>query len=184
MLRSRLDHHGSSHQTSRRNPRLSLAAADPRRPSRRVVWTVGPADSVLTALQIMADKNIGFLVVLDREAMVGVVVGARLRAARRAGRESRWRRRRSPDIMVRDVVTVDPAHTFADCLRLMHQHGIRHLPVLDSGTGGRRRLDPRPAERSGRAPRQDHRRARARAADDLHIDRMRRRAARTAGTIG
>ena len=37
------------------------------------------------------------------------------------------------DIMVREVVTVDLSHTFADCLRLMHQHGIRHLPVIDSG---------------------------------------------------
>ena len=37
------------------------------------------------------------------------------------------------DIMVRKVVTVDLAHTFADCLRLMHQHGIRHLPVVDGG---------------------------------------------------
>jgi CBS domain-containing protein len=33
--------------------------------------------------------------------------------------------------MVRQVITVDLAHTFADCLRLMHQHGIRHLPVVD-----------------------------------------------------
>jgi CBS-domain-containing membrane protein len=37
------------------------------------------------------------------------------------------------DIMVRDIVTIDIDHTFADCLRLMHQHGIRHLPVIDSG---------------------------------------------------
>ena len=37
------------------------------------------------------------------------------------------------DLMVRDVVSVDPAHTFADCLRLMHQHRIRHLPVVDQG---------------------------------------------------
>ena len=35
--------------------------------------------------------------------------------------------------MIRDVVTVGLSHTFADCLRLMHQHGIRHLPVLDGG---------------------------------------------------
>ena len=35
--------------------------------------------------------------------------------------------------MIRNVVTVDLSHTFADCLRLMHQHGIRHLPVVDSG---------------------------------------------------
>jgi CBS domain-containing protein len=37
------------------------------------------------------------------------------------------------DIMVRQVITIDLAHTFADCLRLMHQHGIRHLPVTDKG---------------------------------------------------
>ena len=35
--------------------------------------------------------------------------------------------------MIRDVVSVDLTHTFADCLRLMHQHGIRHLPVVDDG---------------------------------------------------
>ena len=37
------------------------------------------------------------------------------------------------DIMTREVVTVDFTHTFADCMRLMHQHGIRHLPVVDRG---------------------------------------------------
>jgi CBS domain-containing protein len=33
--------------------------------------------------------------------------------------------------MTREVVTVDSSHTYGDCLRLMHQHGIRHLPVVD-----------------------------------------------------
>ena len=37
------------------------------------------------------------------------------------------------ELMVRDVVSVDLTHTFADCLRLMHQHRIRHLPVVDQG---------------------------------------------------
>jgi CBS domain-containing protein len=35
--------------------------------------------------------------------------------------------------MVRLVVTIDLTHKFADCLRLMHQHGFRHLPVMDKG---------------------------------------------------
>ena len=50
------------------------------RPLRRILgsepwalWTVGPTDSVLAALRIMADKNIGFLVVLERGATVGVL---------------------------------------------------------------------------------------------------------------
>ena len=36
------------------------------------------------------------------------------------------------DIMIRNVITVDPAKTFADCLKLMHVHGIRHLPVVEN----------------------------------------------------
>ena len=38
------------------------------------------------------------------------------------------------DIMVRDVIKADLSHTFVDCLRLMHTHRIRHLPVVDNGT--------------------------------------------------
>ena len=97
------------------------------------MWTVGPRDSVLTALQLMADKNIGFLVVLEQRR-------TSLAFCRSATARGGWcwprNRRRQPrfaDIMVRDVVTVDLTHTFADCLRLMHQHGIRHLPVVDKG---------------------------------------------------
>jgi len=96
------------------------------------LWTVGPADSALAALQIMADKDIGFLVVLDRDAMVGVL--SERDCARRLVLVGK-RAETTPvaELMVRDVVSVDPAHTFADCLRLMHQHGIRHLPVVDNG---------------------------------------------------
>jgi CBS-domain-containing membrane protein len=36
--------------------------------------------------------------------------------------------------MVRDVIKADLSHTFVDCLRLMHTHRIRHLPVVDNGT--------------------------------------------------
>jgi len=101
-------------------------------PKPRLLWSVGPADSAFSALRIMADKNIGFLIVLERDAIVGVLSERDL--ARRLVLE-----RKSPeatpvsDLMVRKVVTVDPTHTFGDCLRLMHQHGIRHLPVVDLG---------------------------------------------------
>jgi CBS domain-containing protein len=37
------------------------------------------------------------------------------------------------DIMVRDVITTDIDKTFADCLKLMHSHGVRHLPVTENG---------------------------------------------------
>lgn len=96
------------------------------------LWTVSPADSVLTALQVMAEKDIGLLVVMERDKLVGVL--SERDCARRV-----FLAKKSPestsvaDIMVRNVVTIDAEHTFADCLRLMHQHGIRHLPVVDHG---------------------------------------------------
>jgi CBS domain-containing protein len=97
----------------------------------KALWTVGPADSTLAALRLMADKNIGFLVVLEHGAMVGVL--SERDCARRLVLAEKSPQTPVADIMVRQVVTVDLAHTFADCLRLMHQHGIRHLPVVDGG---------------------------------------------------
>ena len=96
----------------------------------RPLLSIGPLESALSAVQVMADNDIGFLVVLDRNAIVGVL--SERDCARRLVLE-----RKPPettpvsDLMVRDVVSVGPAHTFADCLKLMHQHGIRHLPVID-----------------------------------------------------
>ena len=98
----------------------------------RALWSVAPADPVMSALQIMSDKNIGCVVVLEGDALVGIV--SERDCARRTVLT-----RKSPettpvaDIMVRKVVTVDPSMTYADCLRLMHQHNIRHLPVIDGG---------------------------------------------------
>jgi CBS domain-containing protein len=98
----------------------------------RALWTVSPADSVLAALQIMADKQIGFLVVLERDRLVGVV-SERDCALRVVLAKKPPETTPVADIMVRNVITADLAHTFADCLRLMHRHGIRHLPVVDKG---------------------------------------------------
>jgi CBS domain-containing protein len=95
------------------------------------LWTVAPSDTVLAAARIMAEKNIGFLVVLEDGKIVGVLSERDcIRRVILAGK--------SPevtliaDIMVRDVVKATLENTFVDCLRLMHAHGIRHLPVLDN----------------------------------------------------
>src|SRR5271169_6006697 len=85
------------------------------------LWTVGPADNVLTALGIMADKNIGFLVVLERGAIVGVL--SERDCVRRVIVLNRLPEATPvADVMTRDVVTVELDHAFADCLRLMHRH--------------------------------------------------------------
>jgi CBS domain-containing protein len=98
----------------------------------RQLWTLGPTDSVLTALEIMTDKNIGFLPVLESDRLVGVLSErdcARSAVLNRKPLESIA----VAEIMVRDVVTVDLAQTFADCLSLMHRHGVRHLPAVEAG---------------------------------------------------
>jgi CBS domain-containing protein len=98
----------------------------------RALWTVDPSDDALTAVRLMAEKKIGFLVVIERDAIVGVL--SERDCVRRlvlAGKSPEA----TPvaDIMTRDVIKADLAHTFVDCLRLMHTHGIRHLPVVENG---------------------------------------------------
>ena len=96
------------------------------------IWTADPADSVWTALQTMAYRKVGLLVVLDQKKLVGVV--SEQDCSRRAVLAKRpLETTPVSDVMTRSVVTVDSTQTFADCLRLMHQHGIRHLPVIGSG---------------------------------------------------
>src|SRR5262245_13996057 len=84
----------------------------------RALWAVGPRDSVHTALQLMADKDIGLVVVLESGALVGVM-SERDCARRVLLTEMPPRTTPVADIMIRTVVTVGLTHTFGDCLRLM-----------------------------------------------------------------
>ncbi len=96
------------------------------------VHTAGPYDTVLSALRTMADKHIGFLVVLAGEKLVGVF--AERDYARKvvlAGRSSDTTLLH--EVMSSEVVTVTPADHFLDCMRLMNQHRISQLPVVDDG---------------------------------------------------
>jgi CBS domain-containing protein len=108
-------------------PLREILAAKP-----KGLWTVGPGDSTLSAMQLMADKHIGLVVVLDNQAIAGVLserdcVRRLVLVGKPAGTTP------VSEIMVRDVVTVDIGKTYADCLKLMHEHGIRHLPITENG---------------------------------------------------
>ena len=96
------------------------------------LWTVGPADSALVAMQTMADKHIGFLVVQDRGLMVGVL-SERDCVRHIARNKTPLEATPVGELMTRGVIAVDLSQTFADCLRLMHQNRIRHLPVVEDG---------------------------------------------------
>jgi len=96
------------------------------------VWSVAPSDSVVSALQTMTSKNIGFVPVLEGQKLVGVL-SERDCARRAAVPGTPLDTTPVADIMVRNVITIDFTHKFADCLRLMHDHRIRHLPVIENG---------------------------------------------------
>ncbi len=93
-------------------------------------WTVSPQESVFTALQLLADHDVGALMVLDGGKLVGVVSERDYtRKIALAGKSSRDTL--VQDIMTRHVLTVTAQTPTRDCMALMSQHKIRHLPVLD-----------------------------------------------------
>ena len=98
----------------------------------RQVWWVPVDSTVFEALRLMAAKDVGALVVLDGEEVVGIM-SERDYARRIAleGRASRY----TPvtDIMSRDVLSVGPEHTVNECMALMTTRKVRHLPVMEYG---------------------------------------------------
>lgn len=94
------------------------------------IWHIGSNDSVLNAIKLMADKGIGALLVIDEDKLCGVV--SERDYARKVilqGKSSQ----KTPvrEIMTADVVTANPTQTVAECMELMTEHRIRHLPILD-----------------------------------------------------
>ena len=96
------------------------------------LYTIGPDDSVLDALQRMADKSIGALLVLEEGAIVGILTErdyARKIALK--GRNSALTQVR--DVMSTSVMVVHPSQTSEACMALMTDNRMRHLPVMDEG---------------------------------------------------
>ena len=93
------------------------------------VWTVSPETTVYDAIQMMAEKNVGALVVAQNDRMVGMISERDYtRKVVLKGKSSKSTPVR--EILSEKVVQVTPDTTVQDCLKLMTQHRIRHLPVL------------------------------------------------------
>jgi DNA-binding Lrp family transcriptional regulator/predicted transcriptional regulator len=94
------------------------------------VWWVSPNTSVFDALELMSDRGIGAVLVLDGERLVGVL------SERDYARKVILHGKSSKDTLVREimsnhVVTVRPDALVDVCMRIMTDHHIRHLPVVD-----------------------------------------------------
>ena len=97
---------------------------------RSEVWSVTPESTVFQAIQLMADKNIGALPVLDGNRLVGII------SERDYTRKVILKGRSSKATPVRDIMSKNLSvaalnDTVVDCLRVMTDSKVRHLPVLD-----------------------------------------------------
>jgi CBS domain-containing protein len=93
---------------------------------------ISPADTVYRALQLMAENNVGSVVVCDEGQMVGIFTERDYcRKVILMGRSSL----NTPidEIMSKNMITVCPNQTLEECLELMSKYHIRHLPVEDGG---------------------------------------------------
>lgn len=95
-----------------------------------LVWSITPETTVLDAIKMMAEKNVGALLVTRENQLVGVL------SERDYTRNVVLKGRASKDTPVREiisgrVVSVSPDHTVQECMRLMTEHRIRHLPVVE-----------------------------------------------------
>jgi CBS domain-containing protein len=98
----------------------------------RDVWTVSSDSTVYDALQEMADKNVGALLVVEDDKLVGVF------SERDYARKVILHGKASKDTLVKEIMSTEmfwvrPDQTVAGCMELMTNKRIRHLPVLDEG---------------------------------------------------
>lgn len=96
------------------------------------IWSISPDATVYDAIALMAEKNVGALLVMENEKLVGIV------SERDYSRKVMLRGKTSRtstvgEIMTTELTTANPRETVEDCLRFMTEKRIRHLPVIADG---------------------------------------------------
>ncbi len=98
----------------------------------QTVCRIGPDATVLDALKILAEKSIGALLVMEGEQIAGIVSERDYtRKVELSGRSASGTLVR--DIMTSSVMCVGPAHSNEQCMALMTENRLRHLPVVENG---------------------------------------------------
>lgn len=111
---------------------MKTAAQILRTKSDLTVYTMEPTATAHEAVRLMADKNIGALVVVEHGKVVGIVserdYARKLVLMSRSSKDTPLR-----DIMSSPVMYVHPEQTSDECMALMTENRLRHLPVMDGG---------------------------------------------------
>ncbi len=98
----------------------------------RQIWSVSPDATVYDAIALMAEKNVGALLVMENDQLVGIVSERDYsRKVMLKGKTSRTAYVR--EIMTTELTTANPRETVQECLRFMTDKHIRHLPVVANG---------------------------------------------------
>lgn len=98
----------------------------------QLVWTIRPDDTVYAAIEEMARKDVGALVVVDNGDPIGIFT------ERHYARDVFLKGRSSPTTVVKDVMRtgflyVTPERTVEECMAIMTAERVRHLPVMSDG---------------------------------------------------
>jgi IMP dehydrogenase len=94
------------------------------------IWTVEPDDSVYDAIKLMADKEVGALMVMEGRKLVGVI-SERDYARKVILKERSSRGTKVKEIMTTRVVYAQPEQNVNECMVLMSEKHIRHLPIME-----------------------------------------------------
>ena len=127
---------------------------------RRKLLVAGPDTTVARAARLMASKNVGALLVVEGEDLLGIFTerDALFRVVA-AGLDAKTTQ--VADVMTPQPKTVAPGDSFGHALLLMHENGFRHLPVVENGVAvgiisARNALDPELEEFTAEARRREH----------------------------
>ena len=101
--------------------------------SNATLWSVKPNDTVFDAIKVLAEKGVGALIVMDKGKLVGILserdYTRKIALLGKNSKESLVK-----DIMTANVLVVSPNTRTRECMTIMSEKNIRHLPVVDGNT--------------------------------------------------